>query len=104
MNKNYRGDTFFRNYSVELDNGTYAFKSGDKIKVAFCRYDNKKFLKKEIELSVGETDVNITWDGKEMATLEIGEYILEVEFNTQDFVKTHQEKIKIDYDFIYGEE
>ena len=53
---------------------------------------------------MGETDVNITWTGEDMATLEIGDYILEVEFNTQDFVKTHQEKIKIDYDFIYGEE
>ena len=30
MNKNYRGDTFFRNYSVELDNETYTFKSATK--------------------------------------------------------------------------
>ena len=39
-----------------------------------------------------------------MRTLEIGDYILEVEVTTQDFVKTNQEKIKIDLDFIYGED
>ena len=48
--------------------------------------------------------MEVTWDAQEMATLSIGEYILEVEFNTKNFVKTEQEKIKIDEDFIYGEQ
>lgn len=104
MNKNFRGDTFFRSYSVELDNETYTFQNGDKIKLAFCQYDNNKYLEKEIKLTAGDTEVNVNYTAEEMATLEIGDYILEVEFNAQDFVKTHQEKIKIDQDFIYGEE
>ena len=104
MNKDYRGDTFFRNYSIRLDNELYEFDNGDKIKVAFCQYGKEKQLLKEIELVEGKTEVEVAWDAQEMATLSIGEYILEVEFNTKKFVKTEQEKIKIDEDFIYGEQ
>ena len=74
------------------------------IKIAFCKYDGKKHLPKEISLPAGETEVDVTFTANEMATLEIGDYILETEVTTQDFVKTHQEKIKIDQDYIYGEE
>ena len=104
MKENFRGDTFLRSYSIELENDIYTFQSGDKIKIAFCRYDDKKFLPKVIDLPVGKTEVDVTFTADEMATLEIGDYILETEVTTQDFVKTHQEKIKIDQDYIYGEE
>ena len=104
MKENFRGDTFFRSYSIELENENYVFQSGDKIKVGFCRFNDKKELLKEIDLPIGKTEIDITWSADEMATLEIGDYILEAEVTTNDFVKTHQEKIKIDYDFIYGEE
>jgi hypothetical protein len=104
MEKNYRGDTFFRNYSVVIDGEKHIFKENEKIKVAFCRYDNKRFLEKEIIANVGTDEINIVWNADEMRTLEIGDYILEAEVTTQDFVKTNQEKIKIDLDFIYGED
>ena len=104
MDENYRGDTFFRSYSLEIDDEIYKFQNGDKIKAAFCLFDIEKKLLKKIELIPGETEVNITWSAEEMASLKIGDYILEIEFDTKDFVKTHQEKIKITEDFIYGEE
>lgn len=103
MDKNFRGDTFFRNYSLKLNNELYEFKNGDKIKVAFCKYGKEKQLLKEILLEEGKTEIEVAWEAEEMATLDIGDYILEVEFNTKNFVKTSQEIIKIDEDFIYGE-
>lgn len=104
MLKDFRGDTFFRSYSIELQNEIYKFQNGDKIKIAFCKYNGEKYLPKEIILPAEKTEIDVTFTAEEMATLEIGDYILEVEFNTIDFVKTYQEKIKIDEDFIYGEE
>ena len=103
MNKNFRGDTFFRNYSVELDDGIYNFQEGDKIKIAFCDGENI-FLPKEIKLSAGEKEIDVTWSAEEMATLEIKQYVLETEVVTKDFTITSQEVIRIDKDFIYGEE
>ena len=103
MNKNFRGDTFFRNYSVELDDGIYTFKDGDKINVAFCD-GNETYLKKEVKLPVGEEEIDICWTAGEMATLEAKQYVLETEFVALDFTITTQEVIVIDEDFIYGEE
>lgn len=103
MSKDFRGDTFFRNYSVELDDGAYTFKDGDIIKVAFC--DNEKlYLKKEIKLPAGEKEIDISWTAEEMATLEPKQYVLEVEIVALDFTITDQEVVIIDEDFIYGEE
>lgn len=104
MNKDYRGDTFFRSYSLKIDGELYKFQEGDKIKVAFCLFGMDKKLLKEIPLTVGESEVNVSWSAEEMATLILGDYVLEVEFNTRDFVKTYQENIKISEDFIYGEQ
>ena len=104
MENNYRGDTFNRNYSVIIDGKKHVFSSGEKIKVAFCLYENKRFLEKEVESTVRSDEINITWTAEEMATLKIGNYILEAEVTTRDFVKTHQEKVRIDLDFITGEE
>ena len=101
--KDFRGDTFFRSYSVEFDNENYTFKSGDIIKVAFCLYTGEKFLEKIINVSTEQDQVDISWSANEMATLKIGEYILETEITTSSFTKTHQEIIKITEDFIYGE-
>jgi hypothetical protein len=104
MEKNYRGDTFFRSYSIELGNELYKFQNGDKIKLAFCTNINDRYLEKEIILTTDETEANVSWSAKDMATLPVGLYILEAEVTTQDFTKTHQEQIKIDEDFIYGDE
>lgn len=104
MNKNFRGDTFFRNYSVELENEIYKFQNGDKLKIAFCKYDGEIFLPQEIDLPINETEIQVTFSAEDMAKLSIGDYILEAEFNLIDFVITNQEKIKIDEDYIYGEE
>ena len=103
MENNYRGDTFNRSYSVIIDGKKHVFSSGEKIKVAFCLYENKRFLEKEVEATDGSDEINITWTAEEMATLKIGDYILEAEVTTKDFVKTHQEKVRIDLDFITGE-
>jgi hypothetical protein len=104
MNKDYRGDTFFRSYSLKIDGELYNFQQGDKLKVAFCLFGVDKKLIKEISLTEGETEANVVWSAEEMATLALGDYILEAEFNTIDFTKTYQENIKISEDFIYGEE
>lgn len=104
MEKKFRGDTFLRSYSIEFEDGIYTFQAGDKIKIAFCKYNGNKYLLKEKILPIGEDEIDITFTGDEMSTLEIGEYILEVEFTTNNFVITQQEKIHIDEDFIYGEE
>lgn len=104
MNKDYRGDTFFRSYSLKTDGELYKFQEGDKLNVAFCLFGVDKKLIKEISLTEGETEVNVVWSAEEMATLDLGDYILEAEFNTIDFTKTYQETIKISEDFIYGEE
>ena len=53
---------------------------------------DKKLLK-EISLTVGESEVNVSWSAEEMATLALGDYILEAEFNTRDFTKTYQENM-----------
>ena len=76
----------------------------ESFSVAFCLYENKRFLEKEVEATAGSEEINITWSAEEMATLKIGNYILEAEVTTKDFVKTHQEKVRIDLDFITGEE
>lgn len=104
MNKDYRGDTFFRSYSINIDGELYKFQSGDKIKVAFCLFGVDKKLLKEIKLVEGNTEVDVTWSAEEMSTLNVGDYVLEVEFETVDFTKTYQENIKISEDFIYGEQ
>ena len=104
MENNYRGDTFNRSYSVIIDGKKHVFFFFLKIKVAFCLYENKRFLEKEVEATDGSDEINITWTAEEMATLKIGDYILEAEVTTRDFVKTHQEKVRIDLDFITGEE
>ena len=104
MDKNYRGDTFFRSYSINIDGELYKFQKGDKIKVAFCLFGVEKYLLKEISLVENETEANVQWSAEEMATLNVGDYILEVEFETLDFTKTYQENIKISEDFIYGEQ
>lgn len=104
MIKDFRGDTFFRSYSIELDNEIYKFQNGDKIKVAFYKFNNEALLLKEKELVAGETQVDIVWSADEMSNLKIGDYILETEITAKDFTKTHQETIKIYEDFIQGEE
>ena len=72
--------------------------------MAFCLFGVEKYLLKEISLIENETEVNVQWSAEEMANLVPGDYILEVEFDTRDFVKTEQENIKISEDFIYGEQ
>ena len=101
--QNFRGDTFFRSYSVEFENEKYNFKIGDSIKLAFCLYTGEKFLEKIINVSTQQEQIDVSWSANEMATLKIGEYILETEITTSSFTKTHQEKITITEDFIYGE-
>ena len=103
MKKDYRGDTFFRSYTIELENGVYKFQDGDKVLIAFCQYDNENQLLKEVIPKSGDTEINVSWSAEEMASLKVGEYVLETEFRTVDFTVTHQENVKISEDFIYGD-
>lgn len=100
---NYRGDTFIRNYSAETDIGDYTFESGDVLKVAFVDYDGSLYLEKIINLTAGETDVDVTWTAGEMRTLKIGNYIIEAELTTSGWTKTIQEEIVVLKDYIVGD-
>lgn len=98
--KNYRGDTFWRTYKVKYENAPYTFVVGDIIKVAFIN-DGNKFLEKEITLDNSADSITVEWSANEMATLKSNkEYILEAEITTATFVKTYQETIKLDKDYI----
>lgn len=103
MNKNYRGDTFWRSYEVEYENEPYTFKEGDYIIVAFCDYAGNRHLEKKIGATVDSTKVDVVWSRDEMATLDDRQYVLEVEVSTIDFRKTYQEQIDIYEDYIVAE-
>lgn len=100
--KDFRGDTFFRSYTVDFDNEAYKFIRGDIVKVAFIK-DNIRYGEQTIEVATEQDQVDIRWEAEEMAKLEIGQYILETEITTNVFTKTHQESIYIDKDYIYGD-
>ena len=100
---NYRGDTFIRNYSVETDTGDYTFESGDVLKSAFVTIDGKTKLKKTVNLTAGNKDVDVVWTASEMADLEVGNYILEAEITTASWKKTVQENVEVLRDYIVGE-
>lgn len=99
-NLNYRGDTFWRTYKIRYNNVSYTFHSGDKVIAAFVN-NGVKYLKKEVTLNEDSDSITIEWSAEDMKSLRCDEkYILEVEFTTQNFVKTYQEKIDIKRDFI----
>lgn len=103
MNKNYRGDSFWRSYEIEYENSSYSFQEGDYLKVAFCS-NNNRFLEKRIEATSGEKKIDVQWTPEEMSTLLIKDYILEVEITTLDFRKTYQEIVTITEDKIISKE
>ena len=100
--ENFRGDTFFRSYTVDFDNEAYKFIKGDIVKVAFVK-DDIRYLEQTIEVVSEQDQVDIRWEAKDMATLEIGQYILETEITTNVFVKTDQEQIYVAKDYITGD-
>lgn len=103
--KNYRGDTFFRNYEVQLDDGIYTFKEDDKINLAFHNTEtDEDFLERTITAFIDKTSVDVVWTADEMKQLKVGSYILETEVVTSDFTVTHQEILTINEDYIVGEE
>ena len=104
MNKNYRGDTFWRTYEVEYENEPYIFKKGDYIKVAFFSLSEEEFLPKKIEATDGLTKIDVTWSKEEMATLKNQSYFLECDVTTSDFRKTYRETIDITNDYIITNE
>ena len=100
--KDFRGDTFFRSYTVDFDNEAYKFIKGDIVRAVFVK-EGQKYLEKTIEVASEQDQVDIRWEAEEMATLEIGSYILEVEISTNVFVKTGQEQIYVSKDHIVGD-
>lgn len=103
--KNYRGDTFFRNYEVRLDDEIYTFKEDDKINLVFHNTEtDEDFLERTITAFIDKTSVDVVWTADEMKQLKVGSYILEAEIVTSDFTVTHQEILTINEDYIVGEE
>ena len=100
MIEKFRGDTFMRTVKVTQANKIpYEFKQGDIIKCCFVK-DDKKILEKEIVVNTLATEVPIAYTSEEMATLEVDTYIFEIEVNLDGYVKTYQEKIELDRDYL----
>ena len=103
MIEKFRGDTFMRTVKATHPNKIpYEFKQGDIIKCCFVRNDTN-YLEKTQVLETSATEVPITYTKDEMATLEVDTYIFEVEANLDGYVKTYQEKIELDKDYITNE-
>lgn len=59
MNRNYRGDTFWRSYEVEYEDKPYKFQEGDVLKVAFYDFANNEYLLKEIVVDSEKEQIDI---------------------------------------------
>lgn len=103
MNKNFRGDTFWRTYEVEYENEPYTFETDDSLKVAFCD-EHDKYLLKEYKVDSPQKSIRIEWTPEEMAELESKRWVLEVEITTKNFRKTYQEFVDVFKDYIVTQE
>ena len=92
-----------RNYSATTSDGTYTFESGDILKAALIDISGNVYNEQEIELTEGDTDVDVTWTADDMSELAVGHYIIEAELTTTGWTKTVQEEIEIYRDYIVGE-
>lgn len=104
MNNDYRGDTLFRSYSVSTDNGLYVFQDGDVLETVFRTSTGENFLPRTIKPEQGVEEIDVVWTNDDMKNIPLGSTILETCVKTKDFVKTHQEVLYINEDFIVGEE
>lgn len=96
----FRGDTFKKTLRINLADGTeYKFQDGDRVKCGFAL--GFLYNEKTIELHEEVDEVLITYTAEEMAQLEPGTYIFEMEITTSSFTKTYQEPYEIKRDYIH---
>lgn len=97
----FRGDTFNKTITVTLDGTTpYEFVVGDRIKTCFVK--GKTYNEKEIVIEAPTEAVKVSYSSEEMQNVELGKNIFEVEVQTGSFVKTYQQLIEIERDYIDG--